>query len=117
MAYAAVTTLLRPFSAKPEAATQARDTAWFARVYDESFDTVYRYALTLVRDEPRAEDVTSEVFLKAWKAREQFRGEGNLVSWLLSITHNSALSMVRAESRGAVTGDDIHSLTKISLFM
>ena len=103
MAHAAVQTLLRPFSARAEAGAETRDKVWFARVYDESFDTVYRYALTLVRDEARAEDVTSEVFLKAWKARDQFKGEGNLLSWLLSITHNCALTMVRAESRAAIT--------------
>jgi len=50
MANAAVQTLLRPFSAKQDAAVQVRDKAWFERVYGETFDTVYRYAMTLVHD-------------------------------------------------------------------
>ena len=111
MANVAVTTLLRPFSTKSDAAAQVRDKAWFERVYGETFDTVYRYAITLVRDESRAEDVASDVFLKAWKARDQFRGDGNLVSWLLSITHNAALTMVRADARHPITDAAILELS------
>ncbi len=98
MANTAVTTLLRPFLARPEA-SETRDKKWFAGVYEQNFDSVYRYALTLVRDESQAEDIAADVFLKAWRSRQSFRGQGSVTSWLLSITHNEALSALRAASR------------------
>ncbi|MEX0781872.1 MAG: sigma-70 family RNA polymerase sigma factor [Dehalococcoidia bacterium] len=73
-----------------------RGREWFAELYEETFDAVFRYAQMLLRDEHRAEDVAAEVFLRAWRARESYRGTGSCKSWLLSITHNVAHSALRA---------------------
>ena len=42
------------------------------------YEAVYRYALTLCRDEAEAQDVTQETFLKAMRARGSFAGESSL---------------------------------------
>jgi RNA polymerase sigma-70 factor (ECF subfamily) len=55
----------------------------------------------LLRDADRAEDVTADVFLKAWHGRRNFRGDGTPLSWLLAITHNSAMSALRSERNNA----------------
>lgn len=82
----------------PEAPEQqsVRDTLWFSRLYEESVDSVYRYAYVLVRSAERAEDVTADVFLKAWRGRASLRNEARVQSWLMSITRNSAMSVLRA---------------------
>lgn len=79
------------------AALLPRDNVWFVQTYENNVDSVYRYAVLLVHDADRAEDVTADVFLRAWRSRDSFRGEGTPLSWLLSITHNSALSLLRRE--------------------
>jgi len=87
-----------------------RDATWFAALYETSIDSVYRYAHVLVRNPDRAEDVAAEVFLKAWRSRHTLRDEATALSWLLSITHNSAMSMVRATREVA----DLNTLAEAS---
>ncbi len=58
-------------------------------------DAVYRVAYSVVRDNALAEDVAQDAILKAWKALPTFRGDSSLRSWLLRITHNTAISTLR----------------------
>jgi RNA polymerase sigma-70 factor (ECF subfamily) len=81
--------------AKPSTST-VRDTLWFSALYERTVDHVYRYACVLVRDADRAEDITAEVYLKAWRNRDALRDEGSAQSWLLTIAHNSAMSVLRS---------------------
>ncbi len=74
----------------------------FAALYDETFDAVYRYARTLTSDSVVAEDVAAEVYLRAWRQRASYRGEGRPLSWLLSITHNLAITTMRKAGRETV---------------
>jgi RNA polymerase sigma-70 factor (ECF subfamily) len=71
----------------------------FGCLYEETFDTVYRYARTLMNDPAEAEDVTADVYLQAWRKRDTFRGRSTAISWLLSITHNRAMSKLRKSGR------------------
>jgi RNA polymerase sigma-70 factor (ECF subfamily) len=56
---------------------------------------VYRFALRLVDDEQAAEDLVSEVFLEVWRHAGRFEGRCRVSTWLLAITRNLALSMLR----------------------
>ncbi len=62
---------------------------------DEHGTAIYRYALSIVRDHATAEDIAQEALTKAWLALPSFRGDSSLRSWLLRITHNAAVSMLR----------------------
>ena len=73
-----------------------RDSDSFARLYEQTVASVYRYAVVMVKDRDRAEDVTADVYLKAWTNRESLRDADVALSWLLSITHNAAISVLRA---------------------
>ena len=46
---------------------------------------VYRFVFSHVGNREDAEDVTSQVFIKAYKSLEQFEGKGLLENWLLQI--------------------------------
>ncbi|MDH3295442.1 MAG: RNA polymerase sigma factor [Acidimicrobiia bacterium] len=61
----------------------------------EHGDAIYRLALSVVRDQALAEDVAQEALVKAWLALPSFRGDASLRSWLLRITHNTAISTLR----------------------
>ncbi len=87
---------LRTVEAGETLSNSNRGREWFAELYEETFDAVFRYAHMLLRDEHRAEDVAAEVFLRAWRARDSYRGTGSCKSWLLSITHNVAHSTLRS---------------------
>ncbi len=61
----------------------------------EHLDSVYRVAYSVVRDAALAEDVAQDAILKAWRALPTFRGDSSLRSWVLRITHNTAISTLR----------------------
>jgi RNA polymerase sigma-70 factor (ECF subfamily) len=70
-----------------------------ARAVDELYrahaDVMFRVAVAVVRDRSLAEDVVQESILKAWRHLDTFRGEGSQLAWLLSIVHNTAVSLLR----------------------
>jgi RNA polymerase sigma-70 factor (ECF subfamily) len=56
---------------------------------------MYRVAVSVVHDHALAEDVVQESVVKAWQALDTFRGEASIRTWLLRITHNTAISALR----------------------
>lgn len=61
----------------------------------EHSPSMYRVALSLVRDHALAEDIVQESIMKAWQALDSFRGDSTVKTWLLRITHNTAISALR----------------------
>jgi RNA polymerase sigma-70 factor, ECF subfamily len=56
---------------------------------------VYRFVLRLVRDQTRAEDLISEVFLDVWRQAGKFEARSAVSTWLLAIARYKALSALR----------------------
>src|SRR3979411_1942211 len=56
---------------------------------------VYRFILRLVREETKAEDLISEVFLDVWRQADRFEGRSAVSTWLLAIARFKALSALR----------------------
>ncbi len=56
---------------------------------------MFRLAKSIVRDSALAEDVVQESLMKAWQAAGSFRGDSSMRSWILRITQNTAISMLR----------------------
>lgn len=60
----------------------------FAEVYQEHSRAIYYLALRLLSDPQKAEDATHDVFLKAFRKMDQFRGESSWRTWLYRIAIN-----------------------------
>jgi RNA polymerase sigma-70 factor (ECF subfamily) len=68
----------------------------FGQLYTIFLDRIYRYVLYQVRDKMTAEDITEEVFLKAWKAIKTCKGKGKTFSsWIYRIAHNHIINTRR----------------------
>ena len=63
------------------------------------YSAVYRYVLSLCRDESLASDITQETFLKAMSAKKGFEGQSSLYTWLCSIAKRLWLNKVKKQSR------------------
>ncbi|MFD0961861.1 RNA polymerase sigma factor [Paenibacillus chungangensis] len=61
-------------------------------------NAVMRTAALLLKDGHLAQDVSQEVFLKAYERIGQYRGEGSLRAWLLQITVNQCRGRMRRAS-------------------
>ena len=80
---------------EPAGANQADAAAGFEPLVREHAAAMYRVALAIVQDPALAEDVVQEAVLRAWRNLSTFRGEGSMRGWLLRITHNTAVSVLR----------------------
>jgi RNA polymerase sigma-70 factor, ECF subfamily len=70
-------------------------------VYDTYGPLVYSFCRRSV-GEDRAKDVTQEVFVSAWRARDRFdASKGSLAAWLMAIAKNRLIDNVRGEERHA----------------
>ena len=71
----------------------------FEKIYSEYFDTVFKYTLSLCKDEAWAEELTQEAFFKALKNIGTFRGECRLSVWLCQIAKNTFYTEVKRQQR------------------
>lgn len=61
----------------------------FDEIYKRYFNDVYKYVLSLSRDEHTAEEITQETFFKALKSIGNFDGKCKLYVWLCQIAKNT----------------------------
>ncbi|SDD32949.1 RNA polymerase sigma-70 factor, ECF subfamily [Paenibacillus sp. UNCCL117] len=59
------------------------------RIYEQYFQDVYLFALSLSRDQQIAEEITQETFAKAVKNIDQFKGNCKISVWLCQIAKNT----------------------------
>lgn len=76
--------------AQPEASAAAVDWASseFSALYQEHSRAIYYLALRFLGDPQKAEDATHDVFLKAFRKHDQFRGDASWRTWLYRIAIN-----------------------------
>lgn len=73
----------------------------FETVYKRYFKDVYKYALSLTRDEHIAEEITQETCFKALKSMEQFDGRSKLYVWLCQIAKNTYFTSKQRAAKGS----------------
>ncbi|NEO55648.1 MAG: sigma-70 family RNA polymerase sigma factor [Okeania sp. SIO3B5] len=81
----------------------------FWQVWCDHRDRLYRCCLRLMNsNHADAEDALSEAMVKALDKVRKFAGKiANLPAWLMTLTRNLCLDIIRKRSRGAVGVDDI----------
>jgi len=65
----------------------------FEVIYSQYFADVYKYALSLCRNETLAEEITQETFFKALKSIDKFKGDCKMRVWLCQIAKNTYFSI------------------------
>jgi RNA polymerase sigma-70 factor (ECF subfamily) len=74
---------------------QCGDDSSFNQLVLRYQEKVYWVARRFVNDHDSADDVTQEVFCKAFESLKEFRGESSVFTWLYRITVNIALNTIR----------------------
>lgn len=60
----------------------------FDAVISQHRPRIFRFILASLRDRESAENLTQECFVRAYRARDQFRGAASIPTWLLQIAAN-----------------------------
>ena len=72
----------------------------FGKLYTIHVERIYRYVFYQVKDKMTAEDITEEVFIKAWRAIDSCKGRGETFSsWLYRIAHNCTIDTLRSRQK------------------
>ena len=66
---------------------------------------IYRFVLRLLRDQWKAEDLISEVFLDVWRQADRFERRSTVSTWLLAIARFKALSALRRKPEEGLDED------------
>jgi RNA polymerase sigma-70 factor, ECF subfamily len=75
---------------------QAGDQESFARLYDAYMERIYRYVFFRVHDTLTAEDITAQVFMKAWERLDTYKEERSpFLAWLYQVARNAVIDHQR----------------------
>lgn len=73
--------------------------AAFERLYRANVDRVHALCLRLSGDRASAEELTQDVFVRAWEKLDTFRGDSAFPTWLHRVAVNVVLAQRRSEGR------------------
>jgi len=75
------------------------ESAAFGLLYDKHVAAIYRYVYYRVRDDAEAEDLTSDVFMRALKAMPRYEPRQAFLAWLYRIARNAVIDRARRGNR------------------
>jgi len=78
---------------------QEGDHAGFRQLFETNVNRIYAFCLRMAANAQLAEEITQDVFVKAWENLHKFRGESKFTTWLHSIAVNEFLTQKRSEKR------------------
>lgn len=85
---------------------QAGNSEAFGQLYDAYMERIYRFVYFRVEDQQTAEDITSQVFLKAWNNLDRFSfNRTPYLAWLYTIAHNAVIDHYRTRKVAAALDD------------
>jgi RNA polymerase sigma-70 factor, ECF subfamily len=87
-----------PLANERQLVLQAQDgnSEAFGQLYDAYMERIYRFVYFRVEDQQTAEDITSQVFLKAWSNLDRFSfSRTPYLAWLYTIAHNAVIDHYR----------------------
>lgn len=77
---------------------QKGDALAFGLIYDRYLERIYRFIFLKVSNREEAQDLTQQVFLKAWESLPQFKfTRAPFVSWLYRIARNLVTDFYRTQ--------------------
>ena len=79
----------------------------FQAFYEDNLVSVYRFVLKSVRNREEAEDLTSQIFLKALRYLDPERNAQSARSWLFKIAHTTIADYWRTHYRASTSSLDV----------
>ncbi len=78
----------------------------FGVLYDAYVERIFRFVFFRVADEQTAEDITAQVFLRAWEKLGNYRiGTTPFLAWLYTIARNAVIDHYRTRKESVALDD------------
>lgn len=84
----------------------------FEATYQQYGEMLYRIAFVYTGSSHNAEDVLQEVFIALMKTKKDFKSEEHKKAWLIRVTHNKSINMLKSHSSKSVCVDDLNLTAK-----
>lgn len=78
----------------------------FETLYTDNYGKVYSFIYNISNDKALTEDIVQEVFIKAYRSIDSFRGESKISVWLNKIAYNLFLDLRRKKSSHTLSIND-----------
>src|SRR5262245_66590119 len=82
------------------------DRVAFERLYRQHVNRVFSLCARMVADRERAEELTQDVFVRAWEKLHLFRGESSFSTWMHRLTLNLVLNPRKIDGRQLPRNDE-----------
>lgn len=82
----------------------------FHKLYEETSSLVFGYALSILKDKHKAEDVMQDTYIKVYSNAGSYTGKGKPMAWILTITRNLALMNFRQKQHENIDDDQYQSI-------
>lgn len=77
---------------------QKKDVKAFEKLYDMYYNSISGVVSTIVKNNDTAEEITQDVFIKAWNNSESYSSKkGRFFTWMLNIARNAAIDYTRSK--------------------
>ncbi len=91
---------------------QTGDADAFEAVYRASVGQIYALCLRMSGDSVEAEELTQDVFVRAWQKLASFRGESRFTTWLHRLAVNLVLQDRRSKGRRGAREESVADLER-----
>lgn len=82
------------------------------QLYDRYEKLVFSFSYRITNSETISEEVVQEVFMNVWKQKGSYQADkGKFSSWLLTVTRNKSIDMLRKRKGTEYTWEDRDSLS------
>lgn len=71
----------------------------FSVLFERHGGKILGYAKKILSDHEKAEDVSQEIWMKVVKLAPNYRGEGFFKAWVMTMTRNTCLNILRKDQR------------------
>jgi len=78
----------------------------FTELYEKYSMDIYRYSLSILKDEDDAKDAVQETFVKYVENESSFRGDASQKTWLLVVARNYCYSKLRRAEKSNIRIDE-----------
>ena len=82
------------------------DKTAFEKLYGAVSGAVFAYSLSVLRNRQDAEDVLHDCFVNIYFAAAGYKSSGKPMSWIMTITHNLCMNVVKTRGRAALLEDN-----------